>query len=293
MKIGFVGLGIMGSRMAMNLLEAGYDLIVYNRTSEKGEPHRKAGAEWGASPAEVAAESDVMFTMLSTPDVVAMLALGEEGFLNAFRPGAIWVNSTTVDPFFTYGIAEEAADRGVRFVDAPVAGTKGPAEEGTLLFLVGGDDEDVETCRPLFDVMGRKTIHAGESGMGSALKMVVNLLLGQAMVAFSEAMALGQGLGLDRDLLFESLLGGPVTAPFVSAKREMIEGDSYEAAFPLKWMQKDLHLAAMSAYEVGVAMPAGNTVKEVFRLAARYGLAEKDFAAVYRFINAEIEPDEA
>lgn len=285
MKVGFIGLGIMGSRMAANLLAEGYELVVWNRTVERVTPLVEKGALRAESPAALAAEVDVLFTMLAHPEAVQQTALGMNGFLDALPAGALWVDSSTVNPSFSREMAQAAVDRGVRFVDAPVAGTKGPAAEGALLFLAGGSEADVEECRPFFEIMGRKTVHVGDVSMGTSLKMVVNLLLAEAMLAFAEGMALGQALGIERDTLFEVLVGGPVVAPFIKGKQPVIEEGEYEAHFPLKWMEKDLHLAAVTAHEEEVAIPAGAVTKETFALAARKGLGELDFSAIYRFIN--------
>jgi 3-hydroxyisobutyrate dehydrogenase-like beta-hydroxyacid dehydrogenase len=227
--------------------------------------------------------------MLSAPDAVEEMALGHTGFLDQMRAKSLWVDCSTVNPSFSRHMAARASERRVRFVDAPVAGTKGPAEKGDLLFIVGGDQNDVDEIQPLLDIMGRQVIHVGGIGMGTSLKMVFNLLLGEAMLAFSEAMALGQSLGISQERLFEMLVGSAAVAPFIARKRPKIEGDDYEADFPLRWMQKDLQLASQTAYEQGVALPAVNVVKEVYALAMRYGLAEEDFSAIYRFLNESIE----
>lgn len=285
MTVGFIGLGIMGSRMATRLVEEGYDLIVWNRTEAKAKPLVEKGATQAESPAALAGDVDVLFTMLADPQAVRQTAFGTEGFLDALQAGALWVDSSTVNPSFSREMDEAAQVRGVRFVDAPVAGTKGPAEEGSLLFLVGGSEEDVAAAGPFFGVMGRKTVHVGDASMGTSLKMVFNLLLAEAMLAFSEGMALGLALGIERETLFGILLDGPVVAPFVKGKQSIIEEGEYEAHFPLKWMEKDLHLAALTAYEEEVALPAGAITKEIYALAARKGLANLDFSAIYRFIN--------
>lgn len=287
MKVGFIGLGIMGSRMAANLQKKGYELVVFNRTPEKAEPLITNGATWADTPAALASQVEILFTMLAHPPAVLEVALGGDGFLRHFQPNKLWVDCSTVNPSFSQQMAREAQERQIRFLDAPVGGSKGAAESGELLFIVGGDAADLEVCQPLLDAMGRQTIHVGGHGMGTSLKMVLNLLLAEAMVAFSEGMALGQSLGISRDMLFEVLLGGPMVAPFVARKREKIESGEYEAEFPLRWMRKDLQLAAMTAYEQEIALPLGNMVKEMYALAARYGLAEKDFSAIYRFLNDE------
>ncbi len=166
MKIGFIGLGIMGSRMAANLQKAGHELVVYNRTKVKAEALLDAGAQWASSPAEVAGQVPVLFTMLSTPEIVREVAAGADGFLDVLAPGSIWVDFTTVNPSFSKEMAGLAEEKGIRFLDAPVAGTRTPAEKGELLVLVGGDADTVAECQPCFDVVGRKTIHVGANGMG-------------------------------------------------------------------------------------------------------------------------------
>ncbi len=286
MKVGFIGLGIMGSRMAANLQKGGHQLVVFNRSADKAAPLIKEGARWAETPAAVAEQVEVLFTMVAHPDAVKEIAFGDDGFLDHLRPNTLWVDCSTVNPSFSRRMAEEARSRGIRFLDAPVTGTKGPAAKGELVFWVGGPDADVEACRPLFDLMGRKVIHGGGYGMGTSLKMVVNLLLAEAMAAFSEGMALGQSLGISRATLFEVLLGGPVVAPFVANKREAIERGVYEAEFPLRWMHKDLHLVAVTAYEQGVAMPMAAVAKELYQLAIGSGLGEQDFSAIYEFLNS-------
>jgi len=285
-KVGFIGLGIMGSRMAANLQARGYKLIVFNRTREKAEALLRGGATWGRTPIGVADEADVLFTMLATPEAVEAAAVGVEGFLRALRPGSIWVNSSTVNPSFARRMAEEARANGVRYLDAPVAGSKDAAAGAELLFMVGGDAADLEVCRPLLSTMGKRIVHVGGHGVGSALKMVNNLLGAVAMAAFAEGAALGEALGVPRQMLFDALLGGPMVAPVVAAKRARIEREDYEADFSMRWMQKDLHLASISGYEAGVPMPVVNVTKEIYRLAMREGYADRDYGSIYAFFTA-------
>src|SRR6266851_6487780 len=214
MKIGFIGLGIMGSRMASNLQKNGYSLVVFNRTRAKAEPLLGPCGTFSDSPAKLAEEVDILFTMLARPDVVEEAALGTNGFLNHLRSNALWVDCSSVNPSFSKKMAAAAAARKIRFVDAPVTGSAVPAAEATLIFWVGTDTADLERIRPLLLCMGNKIVHAGGHGMGTSMKMVINLLLGNAMAAFAEAMALGEGLGISRKMLFDSLLGTPAVAPF-------------------------------------------------------------------------------
>ena len=211
MRVGFIGLGIMGGRMARNLLDANYDLIVYNRTREKAEALIADGARWAGRPADLAREVDILFTMLATPEVVQTLAAEEGGFLEALPEGALWLDCSTVHPGFSRWMAAVAGACGVRFLDAPVAGTKGPAEKGELLFFVGGATEDLEDCRPMLECMGKKVIPLGGIGKGAAMKMLFNLMLGCAMGAYSEALVLGEALGLPRRQVADLLLEAPVT----------------------------------------------------------------------------------
>jgi 3-hydroxyisobutyrate dehydrogenase/glyoxylate/succinic semialdehyde reductase len=284
MKIGFIGLGIMGSRMAANLQKHGYPLVVFNRTRAKAQPLLDQGATFADSPAKLAEQVDVLFTMLAHPDAVEQAALGRNGFLTYLKPNALWVDCSSVNPSFSKKMAAAAAARQVRFIDAPVTGSAPVAAEAKLLFWVGGDAVDVEMIRPLLLCMGNKIVHAGGHGMGTSMKMVINLLLGTAMAAFAEAMALGEGLGISRKMLFDSLLGTPAVAPFLAAKRDKIDKGNYEVEFPLRWMQKDMHLATVSAYESGVAMPLTNAAKELYRLAMREGHASQDFSAIYDYL---------
>ena len=284
MKIGFIGLGIMGSRMAANLQKHGNSLVVFNRTRAKAEPLLGPCGAFSDSPAKLAEEVEVLFTMLAHPDAVEQAALGADGFLNHLRQDALWVDCSSVNPSFSKKMAAEAARREVHFVDAPVTGSAPAAAEAKLIFWVGADPADLERIRPLLLCMGNKIVHTGGHGMGTSMKMVINLLLGTGMAAFAEAMALGEGLGLTSKMLFDSLLGTPAVAPFLAAKQDKIDNRNYEVEFPLRWMQKDMHLATVSAYEASVAMPLSNVTKEMYRLAMRDGHATEDFSAIYEYL---------
>jgi 3-hydroxyisobutyrate dehydrogenase/glyoxylate/succinic semialdehyde reductase len=291
MKIGFIGLGIMGSRMAANLQKQGHSLVVFNRTRAKAEPLLGPCGTFSDSRAKLAEQVDVLFTMLAHPEAVEQAALGANGFLDHLKPNALWIDCSSVNPSFSKRMAAEAARREVHFVDAPVTGSAPTAAEAKLVFWVGADPDDLERIRPLLLCMGNKIVHVGGPGMGTSMKMVVNLLLGNAMAAFAEGIALGEGLGISREVLFDSLLGMPAVAPFIAAKREKIESGNYEPEFPLRWMQKDMHLASVSAYESGVAIPVTNVTKEIYRLAIRGGRGTEDFSAIYEFATGDHEKE--
>ena len=284
MKIGFIGLGIMGSRMAANLQKHGHILVLFNRTPAKAKALLGGCGTLSESPAKLAEQVDVLFTMLANPDAVEQAALGENGFLDHLQRNTIWVDCSSVNPSFSKKIATATAHRGIRFVDAPVTGSALPAEEGKLVFWVGAEPADLEAIRSLLLCMGNRIVHVGRQSMGTSMKMVANLLLGNAMATFAEGMALGQGLGISRNVLLDSLLGMPMVPSFIASKRENIESGSYEVEFPLQWQQKDLHLASLSAFESGIAIPVTNAAKELDRLAMMEGHATEDFSAIYKYL---------
>jgi 3-hydroxyisobutyrate dehydrogenase/glyoxylate/succinic semialdehyde reductase len=233
----------------------------------------------------LAAQVEVVITMLAHPEAVKEAALGQDGFLPSLAPGRFWVDCSTVNPSFSMEMAAQARALGIRFLDAPVTGSKDPAALGKLIFWVGGEPADVEACRSLFQCMGSRIVHGGRQGTGASLKMVMNQLLGTTMAVFAEGLVLGRSLGLPLEILFEAVLGGPAAAPFVATKRGRIENGNFEDAdFLLRWLQKDLHLASVSAYETGVSLPLTNVAKEIYRFAIREGDGDKDFSAIYHFL---------
>ncbi len=288
MKLGFIGLGIMGGNMAANLARKGHTLSVFNRDRAKAEALVRDGAISASgvaqSPADAATGVDIVFTMLADPGAVHQMALGPNGFLPAMQPGALWVDCSTCNPTFAIQMARQAAAHGVRYLEAPVAGTRQPAMRGELTFLVGGAEADVEACRPLLECMGTRITHAGEHGRGNAMKLVLNLLLAASMAAFAEALAFGESMGLSTEQLLQTLINGPLVAPFIGAKVAKITTGDYATDFPLRWMHKDLHMASEAAFEYGAALPIGGAVKELYSMAKRAGLGDQDFSAITAFI---------
>ena len=282
MRVAFLGTGLMGSRMARNILSAGHILFVYNRTREKAEALVSEGARMLESPAEIGDRADAVVTMLADPSAVEETALGSAGFLRSAAAGTLWIDCSTVDPSFSRKMAGIADEHGLRFIDAPVAGTTGPAERGELVILAGGDARDIEEAAPVFDAVGRKTIHVGENGKGTSMKLVVNTMIAQSMVSFCESVNFGKAMGIPEELLFDTLLGGPMTAPYLSNKRGKFETDTYETEFPLELMHKDLGLTGATAGQVGMPMPSAAEAREIFQMAKANGLGGEDFSAVYR-----------
>jgi len=285
MNVTFIGLGIMGSRMAKNLLKNEVKLTVFNRSDNPIKELKGLGATGAESYQGAVTDADVVFTMLSSPEVVEQIVIGENGFISGMKENAIWVDCSTVNPSFSLTANKIAEKNNVRFLDAPVAGTKPHAENAELVFFAGGSKEDLENVESLLNFMGNKVVHVGEVGKGSSFKMLVNSLLAQSMLIFSETLLFGQKMGLSKDFLLDTLPNLVVSAPFTKAKAELIRADDYDVQFPLEWMHKDLHLVALTAYEKGQPLYLANLAKELYGNAKNSGLGREDFAAIYKFLS--------
>ncbi|MFW5775143.1 MAG: NAD(P)-dependent oxidoreductase [Chitinivibrionales bacterium] len=286
MDTAFIGTGIMGSRMAMHLLRASHTLTVYNRSPDKCQPLVASGALKADTPAEAAKNCSVLFTMLSDPDAVRDTALGEHGFLSNMKQSAIWIDCSTVNPTFSRQMADMAGEVTVRFIDAPVTGSKIPAEKGELTAFAGGESHDIQEATPLLRSFCKTVNHIGLHGSGCSMIMVINLMLGHAMEAFSEALTLGDAMGIDHETLMETILSAPVCPPFIRGKKHKIEQEDYSPDFALQLMQKDLHLAMQTAYENEIALPTTAAVMQTYSLARQNGLGRMDYSAIYPFLAA-------
>jgi len=284
MKVTFIGLGIMGSRMAANLLKNQINLTVFNRSKEAMIPLVNAGAKSSSSIEEAVQDADVVISMLSTPEVVESIFIEDSKALDYLKEGAIWIDCSTVNPSFSKKMEAAALQRKINFVDAPVAGTKPHAENAELVFFVGGQETTVQKIQSLLEMMGKKIMHLGATGMGSNFKMLVNIMLGQSMIIFSEAILLGEKMGLDKTFLLNTLPNLVVSAPFTKFKASMIADDDYEVQFPLEWMHKDLHLASQTAYEHQQPLLLANLAKEIYANAVKQGYNRLDFAAIHKFL---------
>jgi len=284
MKVSFLGLGIMGSRMAANLLKNGIDLTVWNRSIEATKNLEKQGAKVAKSATDCVKDADLVFTMLSTPAVVEEVALGQNGFVPHMKSNAIWADCSTVNPSFSSTLNEKLADYNVRFMATPVAGSKNQAADAVLVFFCGGDKATFEEIKPVIDHMSKAALHLGDVSMGANLKMLVNSMLGQSMVVFAESLALGEKMGLDKEFLLNFLPKLPVIAPFVGSKADNMRNNSYPVEFPLEWLLKDMHLLMQSAYENEMPQVMASAAKEVFARAQAQGLAREDFSAVYQVV---------
>ena len=220
--VAFLGLGAMGLRMANNLLKTGDPLVVWNRTAGRADDLVAAGARSANSPRAAAEQADVVITMLTDVSAVEGVAFGADGLLGGLREGAIYVDMSTVTPAMSRRLGAVAAERGARFLDAPVDGNHRTGRQGTLTFIVGGDAAVLDDVRPLLDIMGSTIIHAGSVGQGSWLKLLANALMGVSMQAFFELLALGQRAGFDRETLARTLGGMPSAPPVMQRKTPSI-----------------------------------------------------------------------
>jgi len=286
MKVTFIGLGIMGSRMAANLIKNGVEVTIFNRTISACKPLIEIGAKHAEHITSAVENCDVVFSMLSNPDVVEELFLSENGALPKIPKDSIWVDCSTVNPSFSRKANQAAVEHGVRFIDAPVAGTLPHAANGELVFFVGGETSTLKTVEPLLMHMGKKVMHIGETSKGASFKMIVNMMLAQSMVVFSEAILLGEKMGLDKSFLLNTVPNLVVSAPFTKFKSEMIKEGKYEVQFPLELMHKDLQLAATTAYELDQPLYLNNLVKELFASAKQQELGRADFAAIHKYLES-------
>lgn len=280
MKIGFLGLGIMGSGMVRNLLKAGYEVTVWNRTPEKCAAFAAEGARVGVSPRMVVAGSDVTFAMLADPAAARVVALGGDGAAAGAGPGHDYVDVSTVDAATAQAIAAAITVTGARYLEAPVSGTKKPAEDGTLIFLAAGDAALYEMVAPALDKMGKKRVFLGPVGQGARMKLVVNMIMGTMIASLGEGIALAGKGGLEGSVLLDVLAAGAMACPMFAGKGPNILAGNFAAAFPLKHQQKDLRLALALGDELHQPLAIAASVNETFKRAIAMGLAEADMAAV-------------
>lgn len=286
LRIGFLGLGIMGAPMAANLRARGFPLCVWNRTASKAEPLRALGARVGKSPAHVAAESDVVITMVATPADVEAVALGPEGALQGLKPGAVLVDMSTVSPATSRTLAGAAAAKQAEFLDAPVVGSKGPATEGSLVILVGGLPGTLERCRPVLAAMGKTIVHAGGVGMGSTLKLATNLMLAHLAAGFAEGLLLVQRAGLDPKRYLEVLEASTFRSPWYQTKGAGMIKRDFSTHFALKHMRKDLRLMLELAGEIAASVPITTAIEQLFADSQRAGRSELDYSAILAQLEA-------
>ncbi len=284
-RVGFIGIGGMGSRMAGRLLAAGYDLTVYNRNRERVRPLEQCGAKVASTLGQLASSSDIVLSSLADDAAVESVMVGPDGALAAARPGTIFLEMSTVSPGTSRRLYELARRKGVSVLDAPVSGSTPQAEQGQLVIFVGGEEAVYGRCRPILGVLGKASFYMGSSGSGATMKLCVNALLGLGMQALAEAIALGLKAGLERERFLEVLGGTSVLSPSQKSKLENARTGEYSATFPLRLMSKDFGLILDRARELSVPMPATVAAQQVYIAEnARQSLTgrDEDFSSVIR-----------
>jgi 3-hydroxyisobutyrate dehydrogenase-like beta-hydroxyacid dehydrogenase len=288
-RVGLIGLGLMGRPMAHNLLRAGFPLAVWNRTKNKVDDLMRAGATIAAHPRDVAAQVDVLITIVSDPPALEEVLWGPQGgkektgALDGLRAGSTLVDSSTVSPDVARRVAAACAERGVAFLDAPVTGGTWGAEKGELVFMVGGKTEVLERVKPVLEAMGKKFFLLGPNGAGQTVKLAMNLLLALEVEALVESLALVTSAGVAGEKLIEVMQSSMGRAPLLDVKAPLILKNDYPASFPLRLMHKDMRLALALAREQGIELPAATAAYATYSAVKDASNDDPDFAAVARF----------
>lgn len=286
-RVGFIGLGIMGSRMAANLVGAGFELTVWSRTTEKAHQWAEEhGAELAASPAELGSRCGTVITMVVDGPQVEAVLLGPDGAVTEAQPGLLCVDMSTIAPETTRGIGAELRSAGVGFVDAPVTGSSPKAEDGTLTIMAGGEEEDVKRAWTLFEAMGKLIVHVGPLGQGETLKLIGNAVAAANAVTVAQALLLARATEVDLDALTTVLAAGSGGSTMLDLKSEAMRKHDYTTLFKLDHMIKDVALCLEESEKAGVPFPSATLAEELLEGAARRGHGEDDFAAVIEEVEA-------
>ena len=283
-EIGFVGLGVMGGRMAKRLLDAGHRLSGHNRTRSKAEWLIEAGMRWADTPREVAEEAEITISMVTDSRALRAIVNGPEGILAGLGDGKLYVDMSTVSPAESRELARRVAERGARMLDAPVSGSVATLEEGNLAIMVGGATEDVERALPVLRDIGPKVTHVGGNGQAALVKIAANLNLAVQMLAFSEAVLLTEKGGIPRETAVEALLSGVIASPMLKYRGPFVLQEPQEAWFDVNMMQKDLLLALEAGRQQDVPLPTTAVANEFLTAARAMGMDKRDFAALFEVL---------
>jgi 3-hydroxyisobutyrate dehydrogenase-like beta-hydroxyacid dehydrogenase len=283
-KLGFVGLGVMGGRMAKRLLDSGYAVTGYNRTKSKAEWLLETGMGWEESPRAVAEKADIIFTMVTNTEALQAVTSGPEGILAGLGPGKIYIDMSTVSPAASQALANQVSEKGAQMLDAPVSGSVSTLEEGKLSIMVGGDRQAFEQVRPVLEMIGPKVTHVGGNGLAVAMKIATNLSLAVQMLAFSEGVLLAEKSGIKRRTAVEVLLNSVIASPMVKYRGPFVLEMPEEAWFDVNMMQKDMDLALELGRQLDVPLPTTAITNELLTAARGMGMAEQDFAVLFNVL---------
>jgi len=283
-KLGFVGLGVMGSRVVKRLLDAGHEVTGYNRTKSKAQWLLNAGMKWADTPRAVAESSEITFSMVTNTDALRVVTEGTGGLLAGIKPGAIHLDMSTVSPAFSRELAKQFEAKGAAMLDAPVSGSVITLEEGKLSIMVGGDPNIFEKVKPILLNIGPKATHVGENGLAVTMKIATNLSLAVQMLAFSEGVLLAEKSGIKREVAVEVLVNSVIASPMVKYRGPFVLGMPEEAWFDCYMMQKDMTLALELGRELNVPLPTTATTNEFLTAARGMGLEKQDFAIMFEVL---------
>lgn len=283
-SVGFIGLGVMGTPMALNIINAGFDVHVYNRSPEKTRPFQEKNIPVGETPGDIARNSDIVIIMVTGPDALLDILEKPDGVLSGLTPGTIVMNMTTVSHKATMQAADLVSGKKGLFLDVPVSGTRKPAEDGSLVILAGGDSDVIEEIRPILKTMGKDIIFCGEIGQATQMKLVINLLLGSMMEGLSEALTLGKKMGLAPEAMLQTIQAGGLASMFYQAKGKAISTGNFNKNFSIDLMLKDLNLALDAGEKNGVPLPQTAITREMFSAARARGFGDEDMSAVIKVL---------
>jgi 3-hydroxyisobutyrate dehydrogenase-like beta-hydroxyacid dehydrogenase len=280
-KLGFIGLGVMGSRMVKRLLDAGHDVTGYNRTRSKAQWLLEAGMKWADTPRAAAEASDISLSMVTNTNALRAVAEGDLGILAGLSVGKIHVDMSTVSPAYIRELAQQVQAKGAAMLDAPVSGSVVTLEEGKLSIMVGGDPAVLEKAKPILLDIGPKVTHVGKNGLAVTMKIATNLSLAVQMLAFSEGVLIAEKSGIRREIAVEVLTNSVIASPMVKYRGPFVLQMPDEAWFNVNMMQKDMNLALELGRQLDIPLPTTAATNEFLTAARGMGFEEQDFAVVF------------
>lgn len=283
-NLGYVGLGAMGSHMVEKFLEKGHTVTGYNRTKSKAKWVIEKGMKWADSPRAVCAAADVIFSMVTNSAAISDLAEAPDGIIAGLGSGKIWVDMSTISPATSRKLAEKAREKGADMVDAPVSGSVLTVQQGKITVMVGGRAETFEKVKPILLDLGPKATHVGDNGLALSMKIAINLCLPTQVLAFAEGVLLAEKAGIPRDIAVDVLLHSVVASPMLQYRGPFVLKMPDEAWFNVNMMQKDMQLALELGRQVDVPLPTTSLANEYLTAARAMGLAEKDFAIIFKVL---------
>ena len=283
-KLGFVGLGVMGSRVVKRLLDAGYEVTGYNRTKSKAQWLLDAGMKWADTPRAVAEASDVALSMVTNTDALRNVVEGPDGLLAGLTSGKIYLDMSTISPAFSRDLAKRVSALGASMLDTPVSGSVITLEEGKLTLMVGGDQAIFEKIKPILLAIGPKATHVGPNGLAVTMKIATNLSLAVQMLAFSEGVLLAEKSGIKRETAVEVLVNSAIASPMVKYRGPFVLEMPEEAWFNVNMMQKDMNLALELGRQLDVPLPTTAVTNEFLTASRGMGLQEQDFAVMFKVL---------